>query len=146
MKEFILELLSNDYFVLCAMSIIICLITQLLKMPIKFFTNKIKNPNTEDRVTALLMTLPLALGVLLNFLYNVFYLKIAFSVIEGLSWGTASIMFYQGFKKLITGKDPTPIESEQINSVRELASKIASDGKIDRSDTNAINEYLNKVK
>lgn len=140
------ELLSNDYFVLCAMSIIICLITQLLKMPIKFFTNKIKNQKTEDRVTALLMTLPLALGVLFNFFYNVYYLKIAFSVIEGLSWGTASIMFYQGFKKLITGKNPTATETQQVNDVKQLASEIASDGKIDKDDANAISEYLNKVK
>ena len=140
------ELLSNNYFVLCAMSIIICLITQLLKMPIKFFTNKIKNQKTEDRVTALLMTLPLALGVLFNFLYNVYYLKIAFSVIEGLSWGTASIMFYQGFKKVITGKEPTAIEIQQANDVKELATQIASDGKIDKNDTNAISEYLNQLK
>lgn len=140
------ELLSNNYFILSAMSIIICLITQLLKLPIKLFTNKIKNPKTEDRVTALLMTLPLALGVLFNFLYNVYYLKIAFSVIEGLSWGTASIMFYQGFKKLITGKEPTAIEIQQANDVKELATQIASDGKIDKKDTNAISEYLNKVK
>lgn len=140
------ELLSNDYFVLSAMSIIICLITQLLKLPIKLFTNKIKNPKTEDRVTALLMTLPLALGVLFNFLYNVYYLKIAFSVIEGLSWGTASIMFYQGFKKVITGKEPTVKEVQQLNYVKELANEIASDGKIDVNDKDAISEYLNKVK
>jgi nitrate reductase gamma subunit len=146
MKEFILELLSNDYFVLGAMSIIICLITQLLKMPIKLFTNKIKNSKTEDRVTALLMLLPLVLGVLFNFLYNVYYLKIAFSVIEGLSWGTASIMFYKGFKKLVTGKEPTAEESEKIKSVKDLVQKIASDGKVDKTDTTAINEYLNKVK
>lgn len=140
------ELLSNDYFVLCAMSIIICLITQLLKLPIKLFTNKIKNPKTEDRVTALLMTLPLALGVLFNFLYNVYYLEIAFSVIEGLSWGTASIMFYQGFKKVITGKEPTTKEVQQLNELKELANDIGSDGKIDANDKDAISEYLNKVK
>lgn len=140
------ELLSNDYFVLSAMSIIICLITQLLKLPIKLFTNKIENPKTEDRVTALLMTLPLALGVLFNFLYNVYYLKIAFSVIEGLSWGTASIMFYQGFKKVITGKEPTTKEVQQLNDVKELANDIGSDGKIDANDKDAISEYLNKVK
>ena len=140
------ELLSNDYFVVCTMSIIICLITQLLKLPIKLFTNKIKNQKAEDRVTALLMILPLALGILFNFLYNVYYLKIAFSVIEGLSWGTASIMFYQGFKKVITGKEPTDLEIKEITSVKELASKIASDGKLDKNDKNAIDEYLNKVK
>lgn len=140
------ELLSNNYFVLCAMSIIICLITQLLKLPIKLFTNKIKNQKAENRVTSLLMLIPLALGVLFNFVYNVYYLHIAFSVIEGLSWGTTSIAFYQGFKKLITGKEPTAIEIQQANDVKELATQIASDGKIDKNDTNAISEYLNKVK
>ena len=146
MKEFILELLSNDYFVLCTMSIIICLITQLLKMPIKLFTNKIKNSKTEDRVTALLMLLPLVLGVLFNFLYNVYYLKIAFSVIEGLSWGTASIMFYQGFKKVVTGKDATAEEKAEIKNVKDLVENIVKDGKVDKNDTSAISEYLNKVK
>ena len=140
------ELLSNNYFVLCAMSIIICLITQLLKLPIKLFTNKIKNQKAENRVTSLLMLIPLALGVLFNFIYNVYYLHIAFSVIEGLSWGTTSIAFYQGFKKLITGKEPTATEIQQVNDVKKLADQIASDGKIDKNDTNAISEYLNKVK
>lgn len=140
------ELLSNDYFVLCAMSIIICLITQLLKLPIKIFTNKIKDEKIEKRVTALFMLLPLALGVLFNFLYNIYFLHIAFSVVQGLSWGTTSIMFYQGFRRFITGKEPTLLEKQELEEVKILANQIGSDAKLDLTDKNAISEYLNKVK
>lgn len=146
MKQFILGLLSNDYFVLGAMSIIICLVTQLLKMPIKVFTNKIKDEKIEKRVTALFMLLPLMLGVLFNFLYNIYYLHIPFSVVQGLSWGTTSIMFYQGVKRFITGKEPTLLEKQNLEQVKILASQIGSNGKLDLNDKNAISEYLDKVK
>ena len=145
MKEFLLELLSNDYFVLGAMSIIICLVTQLLKMPIKIFTNKIKDEKVEKRVTALFMLLPLGLGVLFNFLYNVYYLHIAFSVVTGLSWGTTSIMFYQGFRRFITGKETPKEDLEQLEDVKNLANTIANDGKIDCTDVGAVKDFLDKV-
>lgn len=140
------ELLSNDYFVLGAMSVIICLISQLIKMPIKHFTNKIKNEVVEKRVTALFMLLPLALGVLFNFLYNTYYLHIAFSVVTGLSWGTTSIMFYQGVKRFFTGKD-TPIEEQQqLEDIQTLANAIGNDGKLNAEDGSAVKDFLNKVK
>jgi uncharacterized protein YacL len=140
------ELLSNDYFVLCIMSIIICLITQLIKMPIKIFTNKIKDQTIEKRVTALFMLIPLVLGVVINFFYNVYYLHVAFSIVTGLSWGTTSIMFYQGFRRFITGKETTAEEMAQFSSVKDLVDNIVNDGKVDKNDASAVNEFLNKVK
>ena len=139
------ELLSNDYFVLCAMSIIICIISQLIKMPIKHFTNKIKDATIEKRVTALFMLLPLALGVLFNFLYNTYYLHIAFSVVTGLSWGTTSIMFYQGFRRFMTGKEPTAQEVQQLQDIKNLANAVGGDGKINPNDTSAVKDFLDKV-
>lgn len=139
------ELLSNDYFVLCAMSIIICIISQLIKMPIKHFTNKIKNATIEKRVTALFMLLPLTLGVLFNFLYNTYYLHIAFSVVTGLSWGTTSIMFYQGFRRFMTGKEPTAQEVQQLQDIKNLANTVGGDGKINANDTSAVKDFLDKV-
>lgn len=146
MEAIILELLSNDYFVLSVMSVIICIACQLIKMPIKHFTNKIKDKTVESRVTILIMLLPLALGVLFNFLYNVYYLHIAFSVVTGLSWGTTSMMFYQGFKKFITGKDTTPEAKENLESIKNLVKEVTKDGKIDKSDASAVKDFLNKVK
>ena len=139
------ELLSNDYFMLYAMSVIICIVTQLIKMPIKHFTNKIKDATTEKRVTALFMLLPLALGVLFNFLYNTYYLHISFSVVTGLSWGTTSIMFYQGFRRFITGKEPTAQEVEELQDIKNLANTVGSDGKINVTDTSAVKDFLDKV-
>ena len=128
------------------MAIIICLITQLIKMPIKIFTNKIKDEKVEKRVTTLFMLLPLILGVLFNFLYNNFYLHIAFSVVQGLSWGTTSIMFYQGLKRFLTGKETTEEEKKNLESVKDLVLEIAKDGKLDSTDTSAVKDFLNKVK
>lgn len=145
MKELIVKLLSYDYFVVVAMSVVICLITQLIKAPIKFFTNKIKNSNIEDRITTLFMLIPLALGVVGNFLYNTYYLHIAFSVLEGLSWGTASIAFYQAFKKALTGKTPSKKEIEAVNQIKVLTEKITKDGKVDGKDVSAVKEFLDKV-
>ena len=146
MKEIILELLSNDYFVLSAMSIIICLVTQILKLPIKFFTNKIKEQKIEKRVTTLLMLLPLVLGVVFNFVYNTYYLHTTLSIVTGLSWGTTSIMFYQGFKRVVYGIETTPEAKANLENIKELVKEVTKDGKIDKEDTSAIKDFLDKVK
>lgn len=146
MEQFFVELPSNDYYLLIIMPVLICLATQALKMPIKHFTNKIKSEKIENRITALFMLLPLALGLLANFLYNTLYLQIPFSVTTGLSWGTASMMFYKGFMKIVVGKEPTALEEKQLEDVKNLANAIGSDGKIDKTDTSAVKDFLNKVK
>jgi hypothetical protein len=90
--------------------------------------------------------LPLALGILFNFVYNTYYLHVAFSAVQGMSWGTTSIMFYQGLKRFLTGQETPEQEKKELKSVKDLVEEIAKDGKVDNSDTSAVKDFLNKVK
>ena len=49
------QLLSNEYFVWCAMAVIIFALTQVLKLPIKYFTNKIDNQRVRRMVNATIL-------------------------------------------------------------------------------------------
>lgn len=144
--EFVHKLLNNDYFVWCAMALIIFLVTQVLKLPIKVATKHIKNERARRIVNATILLIPFALGVLFDFLYSTYYLHTAFSVIVGLGYGTSGISLYAIVERAFKVKVPNPYESSEGKSVLELVNNITKDGKIDNTDNSAVKEFLNKVK
>lgn len=144
--EFVHKLLNNDYFVWCAMALIIFLVTQVLKLPIKVATKHIKNDRTRRIVNATILLIPFALGVLFDFLYSTYYLHTAFSVIVGLGYGTSGISLYAIVERAFKVKVPNPYESSEGKSVLELVNNITKDGKVDNTDNSAVKEFLNKVK
>lgn len=144
--EFVHKLLNNDYFVWCAMALIIFLVTQVLKLPIKVATKHIKNERARRIVNATILLIPFALGVLFDFLYSTYYLHTAFSVIVGLGYGTSGISLYAIVERAFKVKVPNPYESSEGKSVLELVNNITKDGKVDNTDNSAVKEFLNKVK
>lgn len=148
--EVIKKLLSSEYFVWCAMAVIIFLITQVLKLPIKHFTSKIKNQRTRKIVNATILVIPFVLGVLFEFLYTTYYLHTAFTVIAGLGYGTAGISLYGVIERFFKVKIDNPYKTtEEGKAVQELIDKVQEDGKIDKSDVSAVDEFwktINKEK
>lgn len=144
MKWF-LKLLENEYFVLSAMALIIFGLTQLLKLPIKFFTNKLKNKRARKMVNATILLIPFALGVLADFLYSTYYLHTAFSVITGLGYGTAGISLYGVIERFFKIKTENPYNSEEGQAVIELVGEISADGKVDNNDKHAVKDFWNKA-
>ena len=144
--EWFFELLKNDYFVWCAMAVIIFGLTQLLKLPIKHFTNKLANERLRRIVNATILLIPFALGVLVDFLYSTYYLHTAFTVITGLGYGTAGISLYGAIERFFKVKTENPYETEAGKSVKELVEEISKDGKVDGSDKHAVADFWNKVK
>ena len=144
MKWF-LKLLENEYFVLSAMALIIFGLTQLLKLPIKFFTNKLKNKRARKMVNATILLIPFALGVLADFLYSTYYLHTAFSVITGLGYGTAGISLYGVIERFFKIKTENPYNSEEGQAVIELVGEISADGKVDKNDKHAVKDFWNKA-
>ncbi len=98
--EFIKQLLANDYFVVCAMAVIIFGLTQLLKLPIKAATKHIKNENTRGVVNLVILIIPFGLGLLAEFLFDVMYLHNDFTGIAGLQYGSSSLLVYSVFEKI----------------------------------------------
>ena len=139
------ELLNNEYFVWGAMAIIVLCLSQLLKLPIKVLTKKtISNESIRVRVNTTLMLIPLALGVLCDWLFCTLYLNVAFSIAEGVKIGGTAVTLYGMIEKLIKGA-----QSKETTATIELVENITKDGKIDKKDGHSIKDFadkLNKVK
>lgn len=144
--EWFFELLKNDYFVWCAMAVIIFALTQVLKLPIKACTKHIKNERVRRMVNATILIIPFALGVFADFLYSTYYLQTAFTVITGLGYGTAGISLYGAIERFFKVKTDNPYETEAGKAVTELVEEISKDGKVDGNDKHAVADFWNKVK
>ena len=144
--EFVHKLLNNEYFVWCAMAVIIFGLTQLLKLPIKYFTKKISNERVRRMVNATILLIPFAVGVILDFLYSTYYLHGAFSVINGLGYGTAGISLYGAIERFFKVKTENPYETEAGKAITELVEEISDDGKVDENDKHAVKDFWDKVK
>ena len=144
--EWVHELLKNDYFVWCAMAVIIFALTQVLKLPIKACTKHIKNERLRRIVNATILLIPFGLGVLADFLYSTYYLHTAFTIITGLGYGTAGISLYGAVERFFKVKTNNPYESEAGKAVTELVDEITKDGKVDKNDKHAVKDFWDKVK
>lgn len=140
------ELLHNKVFILCAMAVIIFAVTQVLKLPIKFFTNKIKNQTTRKRVNATILLIPFALGILLEFFYGKYVTITPFNVITGLGYGFSGISLYSIIERFFGIKTANPYESDEGKAVTELISNVSADGKVDENDQDAVRAFWDKVK
>lgn len=142
------QLLHNNYFIWCVMAVIIFAVTQLIKLPIKHFTNKIKNERKRKIVNATILLIPFALGVLLDFLYAYYILKdpTAFTVITGLGYGTAGISLYGVIERFFKVKIANPYDTTEGKAVTELVDDITADGKVDSNDSSAVQDFLDKIK
>lgn len=134
------ELINNAEFVWVTMSVIVLIFTQIIKLPFKFATKHIGNANARARINALIMLIPLALGIGLQYFYCA-YIDAVFHVIEGLKVGGGSIVMYSILEKMLKGSN-----SESTVAVKKLYDDIVSDGKVDKSDKSAVAEFLKKAK
>lgn len=152
MVDFLLQLLDDKVFVGGAVAVIIFGLTQLLKLPIKALTNKIKNERARRMTNIVIYFIPFALGVLAEYLYVTFYLSTDFLVdwqgnlITGLSYGTGSLSLYALIERFFNVKVSNPYtETEDGKAVAELVDNVVADGKVDSTDKDAIEEFWEKV-
>lgn len=137
-----IELLNNPTFMWGAMSIIVLIVSQLLKLPIKALTEKtIKDKTVRDRVNVTIMLIPLALGILVDYMFCTYYLHIAFDIVEGVKIGGTAITLYGVLEKLFKGG-----VSKETKEAITLSTEIISDGKIDKKDGEIVKEFINKIK
>lgn len=141
------ELLTNRYFVVAVMAIVIFFATQLLKMPIKHFTHKLENERIRRMVNATILLIPFILGVVFDLLYSTFVTHTAFSVIVGLGYGSAGISLYGTVERFFKIKISNPYEeTEEGKAVVEAVDKVTADKKVDKKDIDPVKDFLKKVK
>lgn len=144
------NILQSDYFIWGVMAIIIFLITQFLKIPIKVCTKRIKNERVRKIVNATILLIPFGLGVLFEYLYwrycpSAYCTIKSFTGLTGLGYGTAGISLYGVVERFFKIKVENPYNSEEGKAVTELVEDITADGKIDSDDKSAVQEFLDKV-
>lgn len=141
--EWLHSLLHNTWFVWCAMAVFIFLITQILKLPLKKGIKKlIKNERIRKIVNTIFLLIPFGLGILAEFLYNTYYLHIAFTGMAGLGYGAAGISLYGVIERFFKIKVDNPYDTEEGKAVKELVDNITKDGKVDENDMTAVEEFL----
>lgn len=141
------QLLSNNYFVVSVMAIVIFFVTQLLKIPVKAFTKKIKDERIRRMANLSILLIPFALGIALDIIYSAFVTHTAFSIIVGLGYGSAGISLYATIERFFKVKIPNPYtETEEGKAVAELAEKVTADKKIDKNDIDPVKDFWKKVK
>lgn len=146
--EIIKQLLANSYFVWCAMAVIIFGVTQLLKLPIKAVTKKVKNERKRRIINATILLIPFALGILFEFFYTTYYLHTAFTAsaaANGLGYGTAGISLYGIIERFFKVKVNNPYDSQAGQAVLDLVDDVTADGKVDSNDKNAVDEFYEKI-
>lgn len=144
--EFIHQLLKNEYFVWCFMAVIIFALTQVLKLPIKACTKNIKNERVRRMVNATILLIPFVVGITIDFFYSTYYLHGAFSVINGLGYGTAGISLYGAIERFFKVKTQNPYESVEGQAVTEFVDEILKDGNFSENDKHAVKDFWEKVK
>lgn len=144
--EWFLELLNNDVFVWGAMAVIIFAFTQLLKLPIKHFTSKIKNVRVKKLANISILILAFALSVLLDFLFAYFYLKEGVDLLRALRNWTGSSAVYSLIERFFGVKVENPMETEEGEAVVDCVTEVCADKKVDKNDKGAVKEFWERVK
>ncbi len=138
------EILHNDLFVMFAMAVIVFALTQVFKIPIKFFTNKFENEVMRKRVNATILLIPFIVGIAVELLYSSFITFQEFSVVSGLGYGFSGISLYSIVERFFGVKNPYKTD-EGVEVITTMAT-ICADQKIDENDNNAIKEFWDKIK
>lgn len=146
--QWLIDIINNNCFVCLAMAVIIFLVTQLLKLPIKLGTKHIKNERVRKIVNSVILLIPFGLGVLLNFLWTTYYLGDVYemnSIIVGLGYGTAGISLYGIVERFFKVKVNNPYNTEEGKAVTDLINDITADGKVDSTDQSAVQDFIDKM-
>lgn len=138
------DILTNQYFVVGVMSVLIFTLTQLFKYLIKARTKRIKNDRARRIANITILLIPFALGVVLEFVYSTYIMHTPPSVIVGLGYGTSGVSLYSVVERFF--KVPNPYETEEGHAVTDLVEEVSKDGEVNKDDKDAIKEFWKKVK
>lgn len=144
--ETLQNILQNSYIIWCIMAVIIFAVTQLMKLPIKHFTSKIKDERKRRIANATILLIPFAFGVLLDFLYSTYIIHQEFTIIAGIGYGTAGISLYSVIERVFKVKINNPYATAEGQAVIDLMDDITADGKVNGEDKSAVKEFLEKYK
>lgn len=122
-------LATNTVAAFWIMAAIVFIITQVIKLPIKAATKKLKE-STRKKVNSIILLLPFAFGIGIELLYCQYITKTAFDIVQGIILGGQSIAFYGIIERFFSVKIANPYETEEGKAVLDAVNASVSDGKV----------------
>lgn len=145
-------LLSNWKFVWIMIAVIVFLITNVCKIPIKHFTNKIKDERKRKITNTVILLLPFLFSFLLNFIYCEFLVPtVTFYVADCIRYALSGIAMYGFVERFFKVKLENPYETTEegqnvMESVGEIsAKKVKKAKKENKDEANAIAKFYDKL-
>lgn len=139
--------LENEWAVGVVMAVIIFALTYVIKLPIKALTNKIKSERARKIVNGIILLIPFALGLTAECLYCYYFKSLVdFRGITGLGYGTGAVSMYAFVERFFGVKIDNPYNTtEEGKAVQELVDKVQEDGKVDKSDISAVDQFWKTI-
>lgn len=138
-----MEFLYNKDITIWIMAVIVFAITFLLKLPIKALSKKAKNEQCRKAINSVILIIPFAIGMLVEWLYDTFIMKGVFDYVTGFLVGGQSIALYGVVERFFGVKVENPYETEEGKKVLEQVEEITEDGTVTADE---IQDFLNNIK
>ena len=138
-----MEFLYNKDITIWIMAVIVFAITFLLKLPIKVLSKKAKNEQCRKAINSVILIIPFAIGMLVEWLYDTFIMKGVFDYVTGFLVGGQSIALYGVVERFFGVKVENPYETEEGKKVLEQVEEITEDGTVTADE---IQDFLNNIK
>lgn len=138
-----MEFLYNKDITIWIMAVIVFAITFLLKLPIKALSKKAKNEQSRKAINSVILIIPFAIGMLVEWLYDTFIMKGVFDYVTGFLVGGQSIALYGVVERFFGVKVENPYETEEGKKVLEQVEEITEDGTVTADE---IQDFLNNIK
>ena len=138
-----MEFLYNKDITIWIMAVIVFAITFLLKLPIKALSKKAKNEQCRKAIYSVILIIPFAIGMLVEWLYDTFIMKGVFDYVTGFLVGGQSIALYGVVERFFGVKVENPYETEEGKKVLEQVEEITEDGTVTADE---IQDFLNNIK
>lgn len=138
-----MEFLYNKDITIWIMAVIVFAITFLLKLPIKALSKKAKNEQCRKAINSVILIIPFAVGMLVEWLYDTFIMKGVFDYVTGFLVGGQSIALYGVVERFFGVKVENPYETEEGKKVLEKVEEITEDGTVTAGE---IQDFLNNIK
>lgn len=120
-----------------AMAVIVFILTELLKLPIKRLTKKLGG-NSKLRVNAVIVLISVAVGVLIYYLYCRYVAHIEFQVSSGASLGGLASMVYEIISRLIGKKLENPFTTNEGKEVIDAVTEASKDELVTKEEVKSV--------
>ena len=122
----------------CAI-VVVLILSELAKLPIKHFTGKIANENLRTKINAVIMLLPIGLGFLTSWILT--YFGFGFSITAALVWGTTSQVIYEFVSRIFRR-----IKNGEAITTGTIKSDLKDSVEVAETAEDKFNELVEKVK